>query len=223
MMGLFRASAPLLLLPFVLSFAWASTAMALSFHARTTGPSFFPTVGETFTIEIRLSGGVDLYGIAASAWGYEPTMFEFIGGEAVAAIHHAVCVPAVGCFNGLANQIAGASLVESAIGDDGPRVQFFDGQSCCPTNSNPLDPGLDGVVGGGDAQFRLTFRLLREGIGQIRIGTGYRGDGAVYAGGRVDQSDGAVIDVAIIPEPATATFLGLGLALLAAGAGRSSR
>jgi len=67
----------------------------------------------------------------------------------------------------------------------------------------------------------MTFRLLREGIGQIRIGTGYDGDGEVLAGGVVDQTAATVFEVAIIPEPLTATLLGLGLALLsAAGAHR---
>jgi len=171
---------------------------------------------------IRLSGGVGVYGLGASVYGYDESIVDFVSGEAVSSINHAVAIPAVGAFSGLANALTNP-LVETSIGTSGNRVLFFNGVGLTPTNSNALDPGLDGVIGGGGAQFRLTFRLIAAGVTHIIIGTGYNGDGEVLAGGETDQSRNVAIAMGWVPEPGTTLLLGFGLVGLAAtGRGRSS-
>lgn len=65
-----------------------------------------------------------MYGLGASAWGYNESVVEFVTGQSVASINHGVAIPAVGAFNGLANVLADP-LAESAIGANGNRVLFF--------------------------------------------------------------------------------------------------
>jgi len=192
--------------------------------------------GAEITIGIRIEAGPgeDLYGLGASAWGYDESIVDFTSGRAVSSIFHAVAIPGVGVFNGLTNAlvhstpapgaVATGPLAESAIGANGNRVLFFNGVGLSATNYNPLDPGLDGVLGGGGTQFRLVFRVGGPGTTQIRVGTGYPGDGAVYAGGRPDVEGPPDMTIVVssefspyvVPEPGTALLVGLGLASLGA-------
>ena len=99
------------------------------------------------------------------------------------------------------------------LGASGIRVQIFNGVGLQPHSQNPLDPGLDGVLGGGDAQIRVTFRVTGFGVGQLRIGTDYYGDGAVFAGGVLPSSAAFSSFLRIDHAPA------LGVDLLAAKRG----
>jgi PEP-CTERM motif len=182
--------------------------------------------GDTLTISIRLSGGTNVFGMGASAFGYSESVIDFTSGQAVSSINHAVAIPVVGFFSGLGNALVAAPvpgtvgtgpLSESAIGANGNRVNFFSGVGLTGTNSNPLDPGLNGSAA--DAQFRIVFTAGGEGLSVINIGTGYAGDGEVGTGGSLDQSANVQLRVSVIPEPGTALLMGLGLAGLAA-AGR---
>jgi hypothetical protein len=174
--------------------------------------------GEEVTIGIRLSGGTNVFGLGASAYGYNESVIDFVTGSSVPSINHAVAIPAVGAFSGLASVLVNP-LAESSIGSNGNRVLIFNGVGLTATNTNALDPGLDGVVGGNGAQIRVTFRAVAPGSAVINIGTGYEGDGEVGAGGSLDQTALTQISVTVVPEPGTALLMGLGLAGLAA-AGR---
>ena len=138
----------------------------------------------------------------------------------MASIFHGVVIPAVGAFNGLGNTLTNP-LAESSIGASGNRVSIFNGVGLQARAYNPLDPGLDGVIGGGDAQIRVTFVATGAGAASLMIGTSYDGDGVVGAGGRTYDSNMLALTVipgyapCPIPEPTTSLLLGLGLAALA--------
>jgi len=202
---------------------YASALTTFTVTTESTRPLWDLYPGDTVTISIRLSGGTGVYGLGLSAYGYNESVIDFTSGTAVSSINHAVCVPSAGCFSGLSNALVAVTpgtfgtgpLGESAIGSSGNRVLLFNGVGLSATNSNPLDPGLDGVLGGGGAQMRLVFTSTGPGSTNIIIGTGYNGDGEVLVGGVTDQSVNVVIPIGYIPEPGTALLLGLGLAGLA--------
>ncbi len=211
-------------------FLVASSASALTTFNVTTDsarPLNALNPGDTVTINIRLSGGTNVFGLGASAWGYNEAVIDFTSGQAVSSINHAVAIPAVGFFSGLTNTLVPAPvpgtvgsgpLAESSIGASGNRVLFFNGVGLTPTNSNAADPGLNGSAS--DAQFRLVFTAGQvEGTTVINIGTGYNGDGEVGTGGVTDTSANVALAITVVPEPGTALLMGLGLAGLAA-AGR---
>lgn len=192
-------------------------------------------LGAEITIGFRIESdpGEQVFGFGLSAHGYDESVVDFTRGWAVQSIFHAVAVPGVGAFSGLWNQlvdtssplgvVANGPVLESALFSYGNRVLFFSGVGCCPTSQNPLDPGLDGVVGGGDAQVRLTFTVVGPGEVSILIGDDYPGDGVVHYPlndpRRLEDlrltidSDG---QPTITPEPGAAVMIGIGLALLAA-------
>jgi hypothetical protein len=194
----------------------ASTASALtSFEVTPSGPLTL-NPDEEVTFEIRITGGAGVFGLGASAWGYDEAVIDYVegSGQSVASINHGVCIPPTGCFSGLSNSLVNP-LVETEVQTSGNRVLFFNGVGLTPTNANADDPGLDGVVGGGDAQARLTFRAMAPGAAFIDFGTGYNGDGEVLEGGLTDTSQNTRIEINVIPEPGTALLMGLGLVGLA--------
>lgn len=194
----------------------ASAATVFNVTANRSTNDLLP--GETVILSIRLTNGVGVFGLGASAYGYNESVIDFTTGSTVASINHAVAIPAVGAFSGLGNTLTNP-LSESSIGSSGNRVLIFNGVGLTATNTNALDPGLDGAVGGNDAQMRITFTATGAGSTTIIIGTGYNGDGEVLAGGVTDQSSNTSIAITVVPEPGTALLMGLGLAGLAA-AGR---
>ena len=65
------------------------------------------------------------------------------------------------------------------------------------------DPGIDGVVNGGDAQFRVVFTATGAGLTTINIGTNANptvGNVIVLAGGTTVQATNAVLNITV-PEP----------------------
>ncbi len=181
---------------------WASVATAgVSFTIIGTsgGDPNALGVGEQITIDIRIANdGSDgpIFGIGASVSGYDEGMINngsddfiaFVSGEAVDGYLFDTCIEGTGCFNGLSNTASGA-LGESAITGFPDRVQIansagLDGR----TGDGTLDPGLDGVVGGGDVQFQLVFEGVQAGTSTLNIGTGYQGDVVVLEGGATAEA-----------------------------------
>jgi len=189
-------------------------------------------IGEDVTIGVRIlnDGGADgipdgVFAVGSSFSDYSPDVVSFVDGNAVSSILGTTCVPSVGCLLGITNTV-GPALAETDGG-----VTFFSGASLSrgegPDGSR--DPGLDGVIDGGDAQFRATFRVTGSGTTTIRIGVNpARGD-LVFATesypDRHEVTNAFVVissDAApyVVPEPGTALLVGAGLATL--GLGRRS-
>lgn len=83
------------------------------------------------------------------------------------------------------------------------------------------DPGLDGIVGGGDAQFRVIFRAVGAPGARTIVNIGSNanpivGNVVVLPGGVAVLGNNANLTLTMVPEPGTALLVGLGLAGLAA-------
>lgn len=178
--------------------------------------------GQEITVGIRVGSDPqeDVFGIGASVYGYDASVADFVSGSAVSSIFHDFANPTVGAFGGIPNVEAGA-LNEDAIGINGNRVSILNAIDFAPHSENPLDPGLDGVVGGGDGQFRVRFRIVGVGQTVLTIDTRYSGDAVVYRGGRIGNSNTVQVVFPVeglpyvVPEPGTAVLLGVGLVGLA--------
>jgi PEP-CTERM motif len=176
-------------------------------------------VGETVTIGIRTSEGTNVFGLAASVWNYDESVLDFSSGQAVPGINHAHCFPNYPapfdpCYPPFLQNNRQGELVESSLPGEGNRVLIFEGVGLIGTHSNPLDPGLDGVAGGGDAQFRVTFVATGLGSTTLVIGYGYPGDAEINP--EYDTFSRTPVPITVVPEPGTAILLGLGLAGLVA-------
>jgi hypothetical protein len=200
---------------------WTASASAVTFSVLSTvtsngSPLNALDIGETVTIRLRIIDSTGVFGLGASAWDYNESIIDYQtgSGQTVASINHAVCIPGTGCFSGLSNTLTNP-LTETSIGVSGNRVLIFNGVGLTATNTNASDPGLDNVVGGGDAQVSLVFAAIANGTTQIRIGTGYNGDGEVLAGGVTTQDDNTTINITV-PEPAS---LAAGMMAMASVAG----
>ncbi|MBW2497180.1 MAG: PEP-CTERM sorting domain-containing protein [Deltaproteobacteria bacterium] len=175
-------------------------------------------LGESITLDIRIGNdsapSIAIFGIGASVYNYDGAL-GFVDGEAVSGYLYELNIPGTGSFNGLDNTVAG-SLIESSISGEGPRVQIANSAGLTGrTGCGCEDPGLDGVIGGADAQFRVTLTALTPGTVDLIIGTGYQGDVVVLEGGATAQARNASLSITVVPEPGTVVLMGLGLAGLA--------
>jgi len=216
----------------------ASAASALTFVANATVDSGNPLsalqVGDTVTINIRMSNpaAVAIFGIGAGAQGWDNSVAQFQGGELNLGKYfctNAACT--LGLDNGVAypnvDENTGNALVTpgdvqnvAGVGNYFPIVQAI--ATTGRAGDGSRDPGIDGVVNGGDAQFRIVFRAAGPGTTTIDIGTNANptlGNVVVLAGGATEPATNALISLTVVPEPGTALLMGLGLAGLAA-AGR---
>ncbi len=208
----------------------ASAAQAdVTFTATTTTTGSRPLnalqVGDTITIDLRISstGTPAIAGVGASARDYDTAVVSFTSGNSVASFLNEICIPGTGCFNGLDNQVAGALSEDNDFPSVGPFVKFANAVSTTPrTGTGAQDPGLDGIVGGGDAQFRLVFTAQAEGSTTIALGTRSSepivGDAIVEAGGAISDATNVLLNITV-PEPSTAAIglAGLGSVVALAG------
>jgi len=193
-------------------------------------------VGETVTIGTRLYDPAatpqDVLGVGLSYYGYDETVLGFDSGDVVDKIYSLFCFPSAGCFNGLDNQLGTPfrPLTESAgyptmvpLMPGPTRVRVMLAYTISPgAYSAEGDPGLDGIVANDDAQFRLTFEGLSDGITSIDIGTGDD------LGGIIVPASGPPIQISDLPQvriavPEIGTTFGLlvgGVSLLSASYAR---
>ncbi len=203
------------------STAEATTISIVSTVTSSGAPLDQLAVGDTVTVGLRIVDSVAVVSIGASVSGYDESIVDFEQGITVGSINHTTCIPSLGCFGGLDNTAA-PNLIETDLGP-GPRVQFFNGTRLVPGSSaNPLDPGLDGVLGGGDAQVRITFIATGLGSTTLDFGTGYLGDLVLLADSTITSAVGAQVHLTVIPEPGTALLILLGLAGMSGLRPRSS-
>lgn len=181
-----------------------------------------PLPGSRLTIGIRVKSapGDAIFGIGASVRGYDGGLVQFHSGEAVSSLFHSVAVPGIGAFDGLDNGLVAPTLTESIVPGNGARVEFLRAISLTARSENPLDPGLDGVIGGGDAQFRVRFDIVGFGgplqfqIGAVLIPDGVSGAGGVplpvhnaFIGSNPEEG----LFLVQVPEPSALVLVGLGL------------
>ena len=200
--------------------AASSSFGAVTFTAETTtslgNPLNALEIGELITINVTLrSDGEELFALRAAATGYDPSVASFVSGEAVPRLLVSICLPE-GCFGGADNSgLAAGPLVESLSNPLGPEVTFAASIATAgTTNTGEIDLGVSGMAG--DPQFRLIFLASGPGSTTIKLGSDPSfGHYVVGEGGAFLPAVNAEVALAVIPEPATAVLLGMGLALLA--------
>ena len=135
--------------------------------------------GDTLLIDITVrSDGEAVTSIGGSVYGFAVGDDAFlVGGLLAGQILSEICIPSVGCFNGLDNtaQIA----ADPAGGDAG--VQILEALSLIGgiTGTGEMDPGYDGVFGA--PQFQVILSVVRSGT--IYIGSNHSTDGVLGNGG----------------------------------------
>ncbi len=149
-------------------------------------------------------------------------MIGLSSASAVDSVFHDACFPSVGCFDGLDNfEVPGTPYL--APPDFRSDVWIF-GSIERPARSGDgtLDPGLDGVVGGGDAQFELVVSVVGPGVDLLEIAV--LGTPAWQPESEsifTDPTDLIQIQIhsdaepLVVPEPGSAVLLGLGCLALA--------
>lgn len=186
-------------------------------------------VGDVITINIRLSNPdlQNIAGVGGAAQGYNASIVRFDTGT-IGEVSSFFCTnaAATACSNGLANAIdAFSPLVESEVTGVGKYVQFVNAITVTPRNGAGIkDPGIDGIIGGGDAEFRLQFTAIAEGTTTIDLGTTENatlGNVIVLAGGATEQGVNGTVNITV-PEPgvAMAGLASLGTAIALAGVRR---
>lgn len=200
--------------------AFAGVIYSASASTDDSSPLSALNVGTIVTIDITVSTDDFALGVAGSVNNYDNSVVGLDAGNSIIAgsVFDTVCIPAIGCFGGLVNQVGGAiTFAETAVGP-GVEAEFLAALSLVAAGGTGAgDPGLSGVADGG-AQFRVVFEALAPGSTTLNIGTfGAYLDG--YTGTADSNASNTSLAVTVIPEPGTALLMGLGLAGLA-GAGR---
>lgn len=155
-------------------------------------------VGDVVTINIRMSNpaAVAIFGIGAGVQGWDNGVAAFQGADLNLGKYFC---PTTACTTGLDNGVVYPNADENTgnpivlpsdvqnvagVGNYFPIVQAI--STTGRVGNGVRDPGLDGVVNGGDAQFRVVFRASAIGTTTIDIGTNPNpnlGNVVVLAGG----------------------------------------
>lgn len=186
----------------------------------------FVPAGGTFSIGSRLTevAGVQTVGVGISYYGYDNALMSYNSVQTDPfgnALFGQVCLTGLGELGSMSSLVsAGAfpAFFGSTEGDE--RVRVFSGYvfAGSATLYNPANAaGINGVCGGGDADWRVTFNADAIGETTVIIGTGVdRGGIVVRNDGSTEQATNAEVRV-YVPEPALATGLWIGLATLGLG------
>ena len=190
----------------------------------TIDPFYSHCFGATVEIGLRISNldGERIEGLEISAqeWSF---VALFAGGTRAqtpggfAQILSPDCLPGLGCVGGLVD--TGDPAMTQTFGPGGPRVVLFDGVSdpfAGPLGDGTQDPGFDGVVGGGDAQLRLSFQIAEPGYQAMTISA----TGVLPATLDLSRATRQIVlssevPAFVVPEPSMALLLGVGLSALA--------
>jgi len=177
--------------------------------------------GDLVTLEIRLANptGARIYGVGGGVQGWDPGVSEFVSAERNAGPYFCSDPD---CLSGLPNYQTNASNAEPReVAGVGQYVSLIQAISLDGADGDgSRDPGLDGIVGGGDAQFRVTFRMVGApgSATVLDVGTNPSptiGNVVVLTGGVVRLGVNTQVTLVMNPEPGTTLLLGLGLAALA--------
>ena len=171
--------------------------------------------GDVVTINIRMSNpaAVAIFGVGGGAQGWDQSIAALTSGEV--GLGKYFCTN-VACTLGLDNAVVFPNSDENTgnflvvpsdrqtvagVGNYIPMVQSVSTTGRAGTGAR--DPGIDGVVDGGDAQFRFVFTAIANGDTSITIGTNDNptlGNVIVLAGGASVLGTNAVLNITV-PEP----------------------
>jgi len=187
------------------------------------------SVGDTLVIDLRISNALGpIVGVGVEAHGYDSSIADFVSGQAALSFFHDTIFksgePAGGFVNSAqtraGNPAGSMELGEKDIAGLGEFVEIFFAISSTPIDGDgSLDNGIFGnPVSAGDIHARIVFQLLGPGLTTITFDSG-SGGGVVLDDGTFGPFvSGFSLDVfpgLVVPEPASAVMLGLGLCALA--------
>jgi len=167
-------------------------------------------IGDVVTINIRMANpsAVAIFGVGGGIQGWDQNVASFTSGAMNAGPYFCTTTACTaGLNNGLSfdtdldgNFVAGASDVQSVagVGTYVPIVQAI--ATTGRAGVGARDPGLDFVVNGGDAQFRVVFTVTGPGVTTVNIGTNANsilGNVVVLAGGVTEQAVNANVVFAV--------------------------
>lgn len=174
----------------------------------------------------RVTIGVRIRDLASASWlyfwihEYDESVVDFESGESVHEIGARSCSLDFGCRDGL---MGSTYLFESTQNSESIVANLYE-STMWLVSSNPLEPGLDGIVGGNDAQIRVTFIATGIGSTALQIDAGIMGpEGYLVGTGSPSPPVNAEIALNVVPEPSPAFLTLAGLAGLAAAGGQPAR
>ena len=145
--------------------ALASGFEVLSIEGCTPIDPVWGCYGEQITVRLRFENDrrLPLSAIAAIATSDDYGIHFFANSSSVASLLHDICLPSVGCYGGFQN-VAVPSYLEPN-GD----LRFLLAYAIGMLHSGDgIDsPGFDGIVGGDDAQFEITFTTSALGAARV--------------------------------------------------------
>ncbi|MEM9177335.1 MAG: thrombospondin type 3 repeat-containing protein [Myxococcota bacterium] len=159
------------------------------------GHSVVLPIGATVTIDssVSIPAEAPVVGLGLSYQGFDPALLDFVDGQAASSLLTAVCLEqgngeAFG-FGGLVNRAGQPGAGGNRALDETPANPMSPTEpggaprvivaralalAAAPlTNEDPRpEPGLDGICGNEDPQFRVRFAGIADGFTEIEIGTG---------------------------------------------------
>lgn len=208
----------------------AHAGLSFAVDASTDGSSLSALeVGDQVVLDVTVrTTELQSLSLEASVHDYDSSIVSLDAGSSLlsTSLFSAFCAPDNSfCFGGIANLEGQTDPLEEETFGPGVRSNFFLGVTATLTaDTGAIDPGV--VTGAtGDPQFRLVFTAIAPGTTTLRVGVDPAYGGIYFSGlpGADDSVTNAALTVTVVPEPAAALLLGLGLAGLARSRGRAGR